>query len=35
VPGVAVFGERRVPAFLQNLQHRLLNKAVQHTRTGA
>src|ERR1700758_2239190 len=27
---VAVFGERRVPALLQNLQHRLLDKAIQH-----
>jgi hypothetical protein len=26
---VAVFGERRVPAFLQNLQHCLLNKTIQ------
>src|SRR5215472_2680393 len=26
---VAVFGERRVPALLQNLQHRLLDKTVQ------
>ena len=26
---VAMFGERRVPAFLQNLQHCLLNKTVQ------
>src|SRR5438552_893231 len=27
---VAMFGERRVPALLQNLQHRLLNKAIEH-----
>ena len=31
---VAVFGERRVPALLQNLQHRLLDEPVQHTRNA-
>jgi len=31
---VAVFGERRVPALLQNLQHRLLNKAIEHGGDG-
>jgi len=31
---VAMFGERRVPALLQYLQHRLLNKAVQRARDG-
>src|SRR5207244_4274528 len=31
---VAVFGERRIPALLQNLQHCLRNKAVQHTRNA-
>jgi hypothetical protein len=29
---VAVFGERRVPTLLQNLQHRLLDESVQHAR---
>ena len=31
---VAGFGERRVPAPLQNLQHRLLNKAIQPARNA-
>ena len=31
---VAVLGERRVPALLQNLQHRLLDKSIQHRRNA-
>jgi len=31
---VAVFGERRVPTLLQNLQHCLLDKAVQSNGDG-
>jgi hypothetical protein len=27
---IAVLGERRIPSLLQNLHHRLLDKAVQH-----
>jgi site-specific DNA recombinase len=32
---VAVFGECRVPALLQNLQHRLLDVPIQHTRNAS
>src|SRR5215813_6000286 len=31
---VAVFGERPVPPPLQNLQHRLLDESIQHTRNA-
>src|SRR6516164_2359898 len=31
---VAVIGKRRVPLSLQNLQHRLLDQAIQHTRNA-
>jgi hypothetical protein len=31
---VAVIGKRRIPPSLQNLQHRLLDKTVQHTRNA-
>src|SRR5260370_34299514 len=32
---VAVWGKRQVPSLLQNLHHRLLDKAVQHGRHGS
>jgi len=31
---VAVWGERRVPFALKNLQHSLLDHAIQHRRDG-
>jgi hypothetical protein len=31
---VTVFGERRVPTLLQNLQHRLLDESVQNARNA-